>query len=269
MTQHFIKTDSVLDDILAYKVEFLKARKAELSEATVRELATRVPAPRDFLGALQRDTVVLIAEVKKASPSKGVLIADFDHLRLAKTYAENGAACISVLTDEQYFQGHLDYLEAISNTVNIPTLRKDFIIDPYQVYEARMVGAAAVLLIVAALSDSQLKDLHDLIIDQQMTPLVEVHNESEMERALKIGAKLIGINNRDLKSFYTDLAVTERLAKMVSDDVTLVAESGMKSVADVVRMGAAGVHAVLIGEGLVTAPNIGEAVMLFSSQMRG
>src|SRR5687768_2300833 len=177
MTQHFIKTDSVLDDILAYKVEFLKARKAELSEILVRESAARVPTPRDFLGALQRDTVALIAEVKKASPSKGILITDFDHLRLAKIYAENGASCISVLTDEQYFQGHRDYLEEISNTVNIPTLRKDFIIDPYQVYEARMVGAAAVLLIVAALSDIQLKDLHDLIIEQRMTPLVEVHNE--------------------------------------------------------------------------------------------
>lgn len=268
MTQQFIKTDSVLDDILAYKVEYVKARKAEVSELQVRELATRVPPPRDFLGALRRDTVALIAEVKKASPSKGILIADFDHLRLAKTYAENGAACISVLTDEQFFQGHLDYLEEISNAVSIPTLRKDFIIDSYQVYEAQMVGAAAVLLIVASLSDSQLKDLHDLIINQHMTPLVEVHNEAEMERVLKIGAKLIGINNRDLQTFHTDLAVTERLAMLVSDDVTLVAESGMKSAEDVVRMGATGVHAVLIGEGLVTAPNIGEAVRVFSSQMR-
>jgi indole-3-glycerol phosphate synthase len=268
MSQQFIKTDSVLDDILNYKVEFLKAKKANLPEATVRELAAPIAPPRDFLGALQRDTVALIAEVKKASPSKGILMADFDHLRLAQIYAENGAAGISVLTDEHYFQGHLAYLEAISATLPIPTLRKDFIIDPYQVYEARLVGASAVLLIVAALADSQLKDLHDLIIDQHMTPLVEVHNEVEMERALKSGAQLIGINNRDLKSFYTDLAVTERLAPLAAVDVTLVAESGMKSAADVIRMGAAGVHAVLIGEGLVTASDIAQAVKLFSSQQR-
>jgi indole-3-glycerol phosphate synthase len=268
MSQHYVKTGSILDEILACKVETLATKKQKMSEAQMRELATRVVPPRDFLGALQQDTIALIAEVKKASPSKGVLIEDFDAVRLAKIYAENGAACISVLTDEKYFQGHLDYLEAVDKAIAIPTLRKDFIIDPYQVYEARVACASAVLLIVAALSDSQLKDLHDLIIELNMTPLVEVHNEAETERALKVEAKLIGINNRDLKSFYTDLAVTERLAKLVPIGVTLVAESGMKTTEDVARMGSMGAHAVLIGEGLVTAPDIGAAVREFSSQKR-
>ncbi|MDQ7025412.1 MAG: indole-3-glycerol phosphate synthase TrpC [Anaerolineae bacterium] len=269
MTQHFIKTDSILDEILAYKVEILKAKKATMSETTIRDLATHVPPPHDFLSALQRETVALIAEVKKASPSKGVLIENFDPVKLAKTYTANGAACISVLTDEQYFQGHLAYLEEINQAVQIPTLRKDFIIDPFQVYEACLAHASAVLLIVAALADNQLKDLHDLITQFNMTPLIEVHNEAEMERALKTDAKLIGINNRDLKTFHTDLAVTEGLAKLVPDDVTLIAESGMKSAKDVARMGKMGVHAVLIGEGLVTAPDIAAAVKAFSSQKRG
>lgn len=269
MTQHFIKTGSILDDILSYKVDLLNEQKASTPEATIIELASRVSPPRDFLGALHKDTVALIAEVKKASPSKGVFLENFDHKNLATTYAENGAACISVLTDEKYFQGHLSFLEEINQIVNIPTLRKEFIIDSYQVIEARMARADAVLLIVAALSDSQLKDLHDLITEWQMMPLVEVHNEAELERALKIEAKLIGINNRDLKTFHTDLAVTETLAKLVPDGVTLVAESGMKSAQDVARMGQAGAHAVLIGEGLVTSDDIAGTVQEFSSQKRG
>lgn len=268
MTQHFVKTGSILDEILADKVEILKAKKANIPEATIRESASHVSLSPDFLEALQRDTVALIAEIKKASPSKGVFIEDFDHVKLAKTYADNGAACISVLTDEKYFQGYLSYLEEVNQAVKIPTLRKDFIIDPFQIYEARLAHASAVLLIVAALSDNQLRDLHNLITEFDMTALVEVHNEAEMERALKINAKLIGINNRDLKTFHTDLAVTERLAKLVPQDVTLVAESGMKSAEDVARMGKMGAHAALIGEGLVTAADIGEAVKLFSSQKR-
>ena len=268
MTNHFQITESVLDDILAHKVVLLEELKQQVTLETLRSRAMEVAPPQDFLAALQRDTVALIAEIKKASPSKGVLIEDFDPVALATTYAENGAACLSVLTDEKYFQGHLDYLKSAVQAAQIPALRKDFIIDPYQVYEARIARASAVLLIVAALSDSQLKALHDLITELQMTPLVEVHNEAEMERALKIDAKLIGINNRDLKTFHVDLGVTERLAKLVPDDVTLVAESGMKSAADVARMGAMGAHAVLIGEGLVTAPDIAKAVRDFSSQVR-
>ena len=162
---------------------------------------------------------------------------DFNHIVLGATYASNGAAAISVLTDEEFFQGHLRYLKELSKSVNVPTLRKDFIIDPYQVYEARIARASAVLLIVAALEDSQLADLYALITELKMTALVEVHNEEELERAMKITPKLVGVNNRDLKTFTVDLATTERIAKLVPDTVTLVAESGLKSAEDIARMG--------------------------------
>jgi indole-3-glycerol phosphate synthase len=154
--------------------------------------------------AVRRETVALIAEVKHASPSKGVLMADFDPVRLGTTYADNGAAAISVLTDEQFFQGHLDYLTAVKHAVDVPVLRKDFVIDPYQVYEGRAAGADAILLIVAALDDTCLADLHALITGLGMAALVEVHNEAELERALKIDPALIGVNNRDLKTFEVD-----------------------------------------------------------------
>ena len=176
MTQHFIKTDSVLDKILAHKVEEIEERKANNSETDSRSRASAEPAPPNFLEALQRDTVALIAEVKKASPSKGVMIENFNPLQLAKIYSENGAACISVLTDEKFFQGSLGYLQQVNDVVSIPTLCKEFIIDPFQIYEARLAGASAVLLIVAALSDSQLQDLQAAIIEVKMTPLVEVHS---------------------------------------------------------------------------------------------
>ncbi|MEO0565682.1 MAG: indole-3-glycerol phosphate synthase TrpC, partial [Chloroflexota bacterium] len=189
-------------------------------------------------------------------------------VHLARTYAANGAAMLSVLTDEQFFKGHLDYLREIRAAVKIPLLRKEFVVDTYQVYEARAAGADAVLLIVAALDDAQLADLHALIIQLGMTPLVEVHNEAELERALKLNPMLIGVNNRDLKTFDVDLETTGRLAQLVPDNVTLVAESGMKSTVDVHHMGTLGAHAVLIGEGLVTAPDIGAAVRSFSSQER-
>jgi len=265
----FVRTDSILDKILEKKVEEVEAAQARSPLTTLRELSERVSKPKDFIAALRRDTVALIAEVKKASPSKGLLMPNFNHLVLGATYASNGAAAISVLTDEPFFQGHLSYLKELSKAVDIPTLRKDFIIDPYQVYEARISRASAVLLIVAALEDSQLADLYSLIIELRMTALVEVHNEAELERAMKITPKLIGVNNRDLKTFTVDLATTERIAKLVPDTVTLVAESGLKSAADIARMGAMGAHAALIGEGLVTSNNIAETVQEFSSQKRG
>lgn len=265
----FIRTGSILDKIIDNKVLEVEAIKQEISLSKVRDLAENAPPAKDFIGALRKDTVALIAEVKKASPSKGILIENFDPLALAQTYAENGASAISVLTDENFFQGKLTYLKEISKTVDIPTLRKDFIIDPYQVYEARMAGASAVLLIVAALDDSQLADLHSLINELGMSGLVEVHNEEELERAMMVEAPLIGVNNRDLKTFDVDLSTTERLAHLMPDTVTLVAESGIKSGADVVRMGAMGAHAVLVGEGIVTAENIVSAVHEYSSQKRG
>jgi len=264
----FVKTETILDKILEHKVIEVEAAKVRSPLETVRELSERVSKPKNFISALRCDNVALIAEVKKASPSKGVMVENFDHLAIAQAYAENGAAATSVLTDEKFFQGHLLYLKEISRELDIPTLRKDFIIDPYQVYEARMSRASAVLLIVAALEDSQLSDLHALITGLGMSALVEVHNEEELERAMKIAPALIGVNNRDLKTFTVDLATTERIARLVPDDVTLVAESGMKSVEDVARMGAMGAHAVLIGEGLVTSGNIASAVQEFSSQVR-
>ncbi len=264
----FVPTDSILDKILTHKVTEIESRSEKAPLDTLQIMVRRVSKPVDFAGALRRDDgqVALIAEVKKASPSKGVLIEDFEPVEIARTYADNGASAVSVLTDEKFFQGHLSYLEQINEHVEIPTLRKDFIIDPYQVYEARIARADAVLLIVAALSDTQLRDLHALIEDLNMAALVEVHNEDELERALNIGATLIGINNRDLKTFEVNLATTQRLAEHVPPDVTLVAESGITSAADVRQMGASGAHAVLVGESLVTAADIAATTQRLSLQ---
>ncbi len=264
----FIRTDTVLDKILARKAEDVAAAKAAVSY-TALESAAREAAPvRDFAGALRRETVALIAEVKHASPSKGVLIEDFDPVALGTTYADNGAACISVLTDEPFFMGHLDHMRAVRAAVGVPVLRKDFTIDPYQVVEGRAAGADAMLLIVAALADGQMSELHGAIRGLGMAALVEVHNEAELERALALGATLIGVNNRDLKSFAEDIGTTERLARLLPAGVTLVAESSIRTLADVRRMGAAGAHAVLVGEGLVRAGNIAAQVRDFGSQPR-
>lgn len=265
----YVQTDTILDKILAQKVLEVVAAQKRLPLSELRAKAESAATPKDFIGALQRDTVALIAEVKKASPSKGILIEDFDPLAIAKVYAENGAAAMSVLTDEQFFMGHLDYLRLLSSEVAIPTLRKDFIIDPYQVYEAREAGASAVLLIVAALEDAQMAALHTLINELQMAALVEVHNEAELERALKLDALLIGVNNRDLKTFQVDMGTTARIAKLCPPNVTLVAESGMKTAQDIAEMGRIGAAAVLIGEGLVTSGKLAETVQEFSRQLRG
>ena len=257
----FVKTDTILDKILAVKLTEIGDNLAEMARR-----AREADPPRDFVGALHRETVALIAEVKHASPSKGVLIEDFDPVGLGTTYADNGAAAISVLTDAQFFQGSLAYLTQVRAAVTVPVLRKDFIIDPYQVYEARAAAADAALLIVAALEDGQLADLRALMAELGMAALVEVHNEAELDRALTAGATLIGVNNRDLKTFHEDLGTTERIARLVPEGVTLVAESAIRSAADVRRMGKLGADAVLVGEGLVKADNIGAQVRLFSSQ---
>jgi len=263
----FVNTDTILDKILAHKVEEIPQSPALTAQAESN--ARQMPPARDFIVALHGDTVALIAEVKKASPSKGVLIENFDPVIIAKTYADNGASAISVLTDEAFFQGHLDDLRDVRASVHIPVLRKDFIIHPYQVYEGRAAGADAILLIVAALEDAQLADLHSLIQELGMAALVEIHNEAELERALKIGAALVGINNRDLKTFHEDLNITARLAKLVPPGVTVVAESAIRNVSDVRRMGDYGAQAVLVGESLVKADNRALQVREFSSQPRG
>lgn len=268
MSNKYVRTQTVLDKILAHKVDEIEARKASAPQQHLEDAVAFLTPPRDMIAALHRSTVALIAEVKHASPSKGILVQNFDPLKLAKKYEASGAAAISVLTDEAFFLGKLDHLTTVRNAVRLPVLRKDFVIDPYQVYEGRAAGADAVLLIVAALEDAQLADLHALIAGLGMAALVEVHNESELERALAIRPRLIGINNRDLKTFNVDLRTTARLAAHVPAGVTLVAESGIRDGADVRHMGRAGAHAVLVGETLVTAASPGNMVRELSRQPR-
>jgi indole-3-glycerol phosphate synthase len=222
-----------------------------------------------MLAALRRTTVALIAEVKHASPSRGVLIEPFDPVDLATTYARHGAAAISVLTDEVFFGGALEHLSAVRNAVGLPVLRKDFVIEPYQVYEGRAAGADAILLIAAVLDDAQMAELHGLASALGMAALVEVHNEAELERALRVEPKVLGVNNRDLRTFTVDTGLMARLAKLIPSGVVAVAESGMKTAEDVRWMGEAGADAVLIGEGLVAAPDIAAQVRLFSAQPKG
>lgn len=270
----YVKTDTVLDRILNRKVEEVAKARHGLSLADLRAKVDAMTAqPLDFCAALRRETVALIAEVKKASPSKGVLLADFDHRRLSRIYRENGASALSVLTDRDFFQGDLEFLSQVMDTVSddcpvVPRLRKDFIIDAYQVYEARLYGADAVLLIVAALDDAQLADLYQQIVALNMMALVEVHNEAELDRAMKINPQVIGVNNRDLKTFDVDLGTTGRVARQLPDSVTLVAESGIFTAADVATMAGHGAHAILVGEALVTAPNIAVKVRELSGVMR-
>jgi indole-3-glycerol phosphate synthase len=269
MTQvpSFIRTGTILDRILARKVEEVAALRPRAGE--LRQRAEAEPPPRDFLAALRTgEQVALIAEIKKASPSKGVLIEDFDPAQLARIYTEHGAAALSVLTDADFFQGSLTYLDAARGACALPALRKDFTIDGLQVDEARAAGADAMLLIAAALDDAQLADLHAHMTALGMAALVEVHDDAELERALKLGAALIGVNNRDLRTFAEDLSLSERLAAHMPPGQLWVAESALRTPEDVARMGAAGATAVLVGEGLVKAADIGAQVRVFSSQPR-
>lgn len=269
MKAQFVQTGTFLDKILAHKVDEIATAKQALSPGALRAQADASRrAPLDAVSALRGETVRLIAEVKKASPSKGVFVEDFDPVALAMTYATNGAAAISVLTDESFFQGSLDYLAQIREHVDVPLLCKDFIVDPYQIDQAYLAGADLVLLITAALDAEQLADLYATAVERGLTPLVEVHTETEMARVLALNPSLIGVNNRDLKTFDVDVQTTARLAKLAPPSTTLVAESGLKTADDVRRMGMLGAHAVLIGEGLVTAPDVGTAVRTFSSQPR-
>jgi len=269
MTNTFIRTGTLLDEILDHKAREVEVRKEQVPLRRVKDAAELVAPPRDFRGALIGENVALIAEVKHASPSKGILIEDFDPVALGSIYASHGAAAISVLTDERFFKGALEHLSMVRNAVDVPVLRKDFVLDEYQVYQGRAAGADAILLNVAALEDAKLCDLHKQITGLGVAALVEVHNEAEMERALALGADLIGINNRDLKTFEVSLDITARLAKLVSEDVILVAESGIHSRDDVRAMGTLGAHAVLVGEALVTAKeDLADRVREFSSQPR-
>ena len=253
----------ILGRILAHKQTEVQRRKLNLPGADLAARVKDTPPPRGFLAALQTHKVglvALIAEVKKASPSAGVIRADFDPVAIAKTYEANGALCLSVLTDEKFFQGHDDYLKAVRAAVTLPVLRKDFVINDWQIYESRALGADAVLLIAAALTPKQIARYQQIAHELGMDALVEVHTEAEMEVALQASAKLIGINSRDLNTFVTDLGTVARLAAMVPKDVTLVAESGIKTPADVARVAEAGAKAILVGETLMRSEDIGAAV---------
>jgi indole-3-glycerol phosphate synthase len=269
---------NILDTIVEQKkLEVAKLPERALAAGDLRDAMLERGEARNFLAALRNPShaprtthhVSLIAEVKKASPSMGVICKDFDPVRIAKEYEAAGASCLSVLTDEKFFQGSLDYLRQIRAAVKIPLLRKDFIIDERQILEAIEWGADAILLIVAILDDTRLKRFHDLAIEAGLSVLVEVHDEAELVRAIAIGAKLIGINNRDLKTFKVDLATTERLAKKMEDGgwrmdkagaALLVAESGIHTHADVQRVAKCGAGAILVGESLVKQGNIGAKV---------
>lgn len=251
----------ILDDIVAYKRDELTVQKGNVSLARLKDRALYRADPPDFLDALKRQTGrTIIAEVKKASPSKGVIRADFDPLAIARSYHAAGAAAVSVLTEKKFFQGSLDYLRRIRATVPVPLLRKDFLFDEYQVHEARASGASAILLIVAILDDSRLADLAQLADALQMDCLIEVHDEQERDRALTAGAILLGINNRDLRTFHTTIETTERLVPGIPDDVFVVSESGLSSAAQLARLEAQGVGAFLIGETCMAAADPGAAL---------
>ena len=261
---------TILDDIIKYKRTEELPKQMELREAAlVRAEATLVPNPRDFVAALRASgRVALITEVKKASPSKGLLRHKFDPLDLATTYAENGAAAISVLTDTRYFQGSLDHLaqirqrldSSLSSQPPTPLLRKDFIFDPYQVYETRAAGADALLLIAAVLNDKDMAGLLSLTHSLGLTALVEVHNRAELERVLPLQPRLIGVNNRNLHDFSVDLNTCIELRQHVPADICFVAESGIHTAPDVARLAREGVDAVLVGEALVKAKDVGRKV---------
>lgn len=250
----------VLRAIIEHKrVELERAPTPSLGELLVA--AADAPPPRDFAASLCGPQVRVIAEIKRASPSEGAIrTGDFDPAAIARTYEANGAAALSVLTDERFFGGHLDHLRAARAAVDLPVLRKDFVIDERQVIEARAAGADAVLLIVAALPPVRLRALQALARNLGMTALVEAHDAAEVEMALDTEATVIGINNRDLRTFVTELATTERLAPMVPPDRVLVAESGVHERADVERLAAAGADAVLVGTALMRAEDPGEAL---------
>jgi indole-3-glycerol phosphate synthase len=254
----------ILDQIVAVKREEIIAARNRKSLALVRADAESRVLTRDFVGAMRAKIAAgqaaVIAEIKKASPSKGVLRQDFIPADIAQSYAEHGAACLSVLTDVQFFQGGVDYLKQARASCQLPVLRKDFIVDAYQVYESRVMGADAILLIASCLDDGQMKEFEAIARSLDMAVLVEVHDAPELQRALQLKTPLIGINNRNLKTFEVSLDTTLTLMRDVPADRLLVTESGIHTRDDVLRMGAAGVNAFLVGEAFMRAPDPGAAL---------
>jgi len=251
-----------LAEICATKREEVTARQGLATLDDLDRAAAATSRPRGFAAALASKAASgfgLIAEIKKASPSKGLIRADFRPAEHAVAYGQGGAACLSVLTDEPYFQGHEDYLMDARAACSLPVLRKDFTIDPWQVAEARAIGADAILIIVAALDDAVMAEIEAAALERGMDVLVEVHDEAEMERAARLRSRLIGVNNRDLKTFRTDLATTERLAPLAPAGALLVAESGITTHADIDRLAQGGVHCFLVGESLMRENDVAAA----------
>ncbi len=265
-------SSDILDKILAVKREEVAAAQAAKPLAAIRAAAEAQPTPRNFVGAIQSKVdaggpapgTAVIAEIKKASPSKGVIRPDFRPAEIAADYAQHGATCLSVLTDRQFFQGSMEYLQQARAACVLPVLRKDFMIDPYQVYEARAMGADAILLIVAALSDTQMQELEDLALSLNMSVLVESHDAGELDRALRLKTPLMGINNRNLRSFEVSLDTTLSQLARIPPDRIVITESGILAPADVTLMKQHHVNAFLVGEAFMRAPSPGaELARLF------
>jgi indole-3-glycerol phosphate synthase len=256
-------TPDILKKIVAHKQVEVAAAKASTPLVELKSrIADLEDVPRGFerhlREAVASNWTAIIAEVKKGSPSKGVIRENFDPLEIAGIYQKNGATCLSVLTDEQFFLGHLRYLALIREAVSLPLLRKDFICDPFQIFEARAAGADAVLLIAAMLDPGQLREFHAVALEIQLDVLLEVHDEAEMEKALKTDCTMIGVNNRNLRTFVTDLGTTGRLARMMPTDRLLVTESGINNRDDINRLSADGAQAYLIGESMIREADIGQ-----------
>jgi indole-3-glycerol phosphate synthase len=261
---------NILVEIYQHKLIEVRERKKNLrlEEICKKIKCSEVKRPKDFIAALRekisQNKVALICEIKKASPSKGVIRENFNPKEIARTYEDGGAACLSVLTDQKYFQGADEYLMQASAVTALPILRKDFMVDAYQIYEAKMLGADCILLIVAMLDESRLQELEQCAINLGLAVLIEVHNEEELRRAFKLKSKLIGINNRNLKTLEVDLDTSLKLAPLVPKDYILVSESGIKNIADIKKLKAVGIHCFLIGEHFMLQQNFAQEVRLFA-----
>jgi len=264
---------NVLDKIIATKKNEVADGKKIHSLSELRAKAAQQTEPRGFFYAIENQVVkgeaAVIAEVKKASPSKGIIRSDFNPVDIAQSYLRGGATCLSVLTDSEYFKGSDEYLQQVREVVGLPVLRKDFMIDPWQIYQSRALGADCILLIVACLTDELLVEMNDLATDLGMDVLMEVHDEAEMTRALETSAKLIGINNRNLKSFETSLTTSQKLSVMVNDERIVVSESGIHTSEDIDFLQQQNIHSFLIGESLMRHPDPGQQLMqLMAGQVR-